>query len=763
MKRLKRSAPVPERRSDEASVDSGSASTVAVGEGTRRWFARITATQRGSLAAIGVVSGILVAIAASQARLGFGPVGDVLVALLALALFAGGYAVMVHLGARFVRRFVGSPLAAVVGMVLGGAAVLRVVLGVWIVQPVAFGVLGLVGLWGAAIGSALGSAMGSTTGSMPTRSAPLSVWRRWRLLTLAVVASGLTYLVIAYSPREAFSGAEAPERDVASTTLMPKGPLAVQRLRYGSGSDRRREAYRTETSMRSGTVNLSPYFATWTGWRARVHARYWGLTLNQAPLNAEVWLPEGEGPFPVVLLLHRVVAHERSELGFGYLGEQLASRGIVAVAVDANYLNGPWIDAPDGGISARAALLLHHVRFLGEQDAQDTGPLAGRLDMRRIALLGHSRGGESAAAAAMWASLRRNPEFPEEPIEDAPDIRAVVALAPTDGLYRPAGRAVTLRGVNYLLVRGTRDADAPVEAGNGQYQRTLLDSGVAAQKVSVAIAGANHARFNSTGDEQDLPSPLSWLLARDGLLPAEAQRAVTSAAVVTFLSSVLQAGPDAASSVAAATGALAARVGTTVTIRTRDGATAMLAEFDEDVDATTGTAPNVQIGARGFTVWREGRSVRSGNSVVRLEWGGSFAPGGAPVLELDVRTLAGDARTFLSEGGVLSFAVANDGLRTSFTLELESGSGAIVTREIVVDDDAESDGRSMRWRSPLLEESMIESAPPTLHTVEVDLAELYAGTSGFDARSVRAIRFRFDAMPAGRVLLDDIGVRAPRE
>ena len=53
------------------------------------------------------------------------------------------------------------------------------------------------------------------------------------------------------------------------------------------------------------------------------------------PLNARVWHPAGDGPFPLVLVVHGNHRMEDfSDPGYAYLGETLASRGfIVAVSL----------------------------------------------------------------------------------------------------------------------------------------------------------------------------------------------------------------------------------------------------------------------------------------------------------------------------------------------------------------------------------------------------------------------------------------------
>ena len=49
---------------------------------------------------------------------------------------------------------------------------------------------------------------------------------------------------------------------------------------------------------------------------------------------------------------------------------------------------------------------------------------------------------------------------------------------------------------------------------------------------------------------------------------------------------------------------------------------------------------------------------------------------------------------------------------------------------------------------------------PAFQTFAVPATDLTAGEPAFDSSRIRSIRFVFDRTRAGRVLLDDVGVRA---
>ncbi|MDZ7646020.1 MAG: hypothetical protein U5K54_01920 [Cytophagales bacterium] len=60
-----------------------------------------------------------------------------------------------------------------------------------------------------------------------------------------------------------------------------------------------------------------------------------GIGVNQFPSNGRVWYSEGEGVFPLVLVVHgNHGMEEYSDPGYAYLGELLASRGFIVVFVD---------------------------------------------------------------------------------------------------------------------------------------------------------------------------------------------------------------------------------------------------------------------------------------------------------------------------------------------------------------------------------------------------------------------------------------------
>ena len=142
----------------------------------------------------------------------------------------------------------------------------------------------------------------------------------------------------------------------------------------------------------------------------------------------EVTAPIGDiGPMPLVLLLHgrhstcyrggpggpasgdwpcpegwRPVP---SQTGYRYITDVLASQGYLAVSIAANGINAQDGLFADGGAFARSRLVRHHLaQWAAWSDAGGdpwSNRFQGRVDLERVVLVGHSRGGEGVERATI--------------------------------------------------------------------------------------------------------------------------------------------------------------------------------------------------------------------------------------------------------------------------------------------------------------------------------------------------------------------------
>ena len=289
-----------------------------------------------------------------------------------------------------------------------------------------------------------------------------------------------------------------------------------------------------------------------------------GLDVDGIPVPLEVVgtvvAPVGApGRRPVVLFLHG--RHSTCYLGSetsidwpcvngfrpipslaGYVATQrlLASRGYVTVSISANAINAQDGALADSGANARSILVRHHLDLLVAWNSTGTGPpvaaaLRGRLDMRHVMLVGHSRGGEGVVRAAIDATAA-----------DPFRIRGQVLIAPTD-----FGRQVAA-GVPTTVLLPACDGDVSDLQGQ-QYvdQARELATGDRSLLTSAMVLGANHNYFNSqwTPGVATAPAEDDWADTADaacgsaapGRLRASQQRAVgatyVAAAAATYLRS----------------------------------------------------------------------------------------------------------------------------------------------------------------------------------------------------------------------------------
>jgi len=193
-----------------------------------------------------------------------------------------------------------------------------------------------------------------------------------------------------------------------------------------------------------------------------------------------------------------------SHAGYEYLQEDLARNGVMSFAISTNPAN-----ALDGMVQTRADLLVAYLDLLRRiQSGGVPSPLTGHLDLGRVGLLGHSRGGDGVIKAAIDnARMNASSAPPAPPIQ----IRAVCALAPTDsmGTARPADRPVLGSPVErFLVVYGSHDGD--VSGVGGGLERTgtgfrHYDRSMTGWDAMIFVRGVAHNRFNTTWDNSHSP------------------------------------------------------------------------------------------------------------------------------------------------------------------------------------------------------------------------------------------------------------------
>ncbi|MEP0263010.1 hypothetical protein [Dokdonia sp.] len=405
-------------------------------------------------------------------------------------------------------------------------------------------------------------------------------------------------------------------KNITAPSPAKKGTYPVKTLTYGSGKDHHRPEFGENVTIKTDSVNGVPFLDNWEGFSGWYREQFWGFNAKSLPVNGYVWYPEGEGPFPLALVVHgNHMMQDFSDTGYGYLGELLASRGIIFASVDENFFNSSWSDIT-GGLDeendARGWMLLEHLRVWQMWNTDKENIFYNKIDTTKLALLGHSRGGEAVAHAAL---LNKMPSYYDDatiPLDYDYDIQSIVAIAPVDGQYEPGNARTTLKDINYLVLHGAQDADVSSYAGSKQYERITFSDSTHYFKSGIYIQGANHGQFNTSWGDNDVGS-FTKLLNNKPLLPAEDQRKIAQVYISAFLETTLK---DNTTYKSLFTDARKGKDWLPETIylnQYEDASFEAIASFDEDFNVHTATAGSSTIASEHVSVWRE--------QEIKLKWG----------------------------------------------------------------------------------------------------------------------------------------------
>ena len=223
------------------------------------------------------------------------------------------------------------------------------------------------------------------------------------------------------------------------------------------------------------------------------------------PLEGSIVYPDTPGPWKVLLFLHgrhstcitasggessppttspdptcrdtdnpdgtENTTNIRSYQGYDYLSTNLASHGYAVMSISANtVVSYDNTFSYDAGANARSQIIAASLDLLYRWN-NGTGPvvpgddyhtvgekLTGRLEMQRVGLMGHSRGGEGVTDF-----IRFNRQRPSGRIYN---LQAVLSLAPID-----SQKQVPL-GTNFGVLLPACDGDVSTLAGANAYERS---------------------------------------------------------------------------------------------------------------------------------------------------------------------------------------------------------------------------------------------------------------------------------------------------
>jgi len=592
------------------------------------------------------------------------------------------------------------------------------------------------------------------------------------------------------------------------------GAFKVRTMYYGSGTDKQRKEFKDSVTYKTKPVDVSPY-ATIAPAQAADRKKYWGFDLKAAPINGRVWYPDGAGPFPLVLVVHgNHNPEDYSDPGYDYLGKLLASRGFILASLDENWINGALRGENDG----RAWMMLKHLESWKRFNDSTAGPMSHKVDLTRIALMGHSRGGEAAAVAAAFNTLKYYPDDAKQKFSFNFAIKSVVAIAPVDAQYMPTSQYTPLENVNYLLLHGSHDGDVATAVGMRQYERLRFTDGQPHFKSMFFMYRANHGQWNTVWQNKDNGPRSGRTLDLRTLVPIEDQRTEGKLVISAFLEATLNGKSEYLPMFRDHRTAGHWFPKTMYTTRFQESGYRAVAEYEGDIDLASG-APGVTIDSDSLASWKENvipfRGRGTDDQRTNAAWIGwnnriagpdtlkmgrpasytltlsdslvkawKITANGAVYLSIaptkekpSPRALPRDTTTRdTSKAAVAARAKATadsikkvpkppkpnpaaDTLPIDFTVELVDADGHVarmpLTRYAPVRRPLEVRLYRRAGRDEQRFQNLFEYVPQTF---VLPLADFATSTPDFKPERLKSIRLRFDRTFAGTIILDDVGI-----
>ncbi len=749
-----------------------------------------------AIASVAVVL-LFMAYMALDLRTGLGFAADLGISVLLGALLLGIIGLLVMLLATILRVWPRLFSGAFVGALLlfcvspfGPALGVRVWAG--LVLPVLLVGMGVAVLW--------------------RRQAPAK--RAYRIVAVAAIVigvAGLTALLLwVASPGSDPNVAKQEAVAVSVPQLQAEnpaqaGPYKVATLFYGSGADRWRPEYGKQVTLKTTAVNAKPLLKSYKGIRARLRKWYWGFGTDALPLNGRVWYPLGDGPFPLVLVVHgNHDMAEYSDPGYAYLGELLASRGFITVSVDENFLNGCWCGGMDKENGVRGWVLLQHLAVWRAWNEAQDNPFFHKVDMANIALIGHSRGGEAIAHAAAFNRLKYFPEDAKVKFDFNFNIKTLIAIAPIDGQYQAVSEPAPLENVNYLVLQGSHDSDVSFFAGYRPFRRVQFTDGQYWMKAAIYIHRANHGQFNSVWGSYDMGLPLKKLIIQKSLLPGDEQRRVAKTYIAGFLEATLR-GRREYVPMFRDYHVITSWLPRTIYFNSfEDSGYRAISDFEKTIDVAKTTVPGGSIAGENLAVWRHQELNGRGGTwsykkkVVFLGW----KPADPPKDEKDqpkekkiatytVTLPEGLARAWrVDQSAALALSIADTNEKpeeaeddesakppakkdkpkdekkkdekkkpVEFTVELVAADGATARLPLTVAPILKVQFTKWSYFDDMAYKSATE---PVFQTFELPLAAFVKANPQLDLRRLQSIRFCFDRTESGVIAVDEIGIAWPQ-
>ena len=220
---------------------------------------------------------------------------------------------------------------------------------------------------------------------------------------------------------------------------------------------------------------------------------------RERTIPVRIWLPEGSAAAPVILVSHGLGG---SREGPAYLPRHWRARGYVVVAIQhPGSDEAVWRDLPFAerlpALTAAANLQNTLARYadvrvvldrLEAWQAEAGHPCAGRLDLARVGMTGHSFGAVTSQGVAGQAIRGGRRPF------TLPSIRAALLMSPSPPQAGDSATAFGAVEIPWMIMTGTEDG-SPVGRTTPEARREVYRALPPGGKYELVLDGGEHQAF----------------------------------------------------------------------------------------------------------------------------------------------------------------------------------------------------------------------------------------------------------------------------
>jgi hypothetical protein len=388
-----------------------------------------------------------------------------------------------------------------------------------------------------------------------------------------------------------------------------------------------------------------------------------------------------------------------------------------------------------------------------------------------VVLIGHSRGAEAVAHAAM---LNETVDKPLHKVAQDGEfgfgIQGVIAIAPPDGQYKPYGTERKVIDVSYLLLQGGHDQDLSSAVGMRQYNRTRFESDPNAFKAVAYVYRANHGNFSTVWGSDDHGFSSSTLLNRAGLLSPEAQRTAGKVFMTAFLEATLHGEADYRKLFISPAGARDWLPEDVYVTQYQDASFKVVNAHDRlgkleaaEMKQAKAQTSGLNKPAKPELPLRDQQGQE--NRALLAQWDA----GSNPSYTLTLPAVA-DAEFSLSGDERLVFSLASlmdDDTPVYVTVELVDANGQMASQPAgrfgILPPPLPAKLEKSKGLSEFLGSEFFPKITTPyermLQSFEIPLNAFAAANADFDPSQVRVIRFRFNDEMGGKMYVDEVGFR----